>query len=154
MQTQIAKKQIFENIFSVEDFARMCLGDRIGEGQYRIVFDFPLIPETVCKFDKAQPSQANWNEYNVWNAVKGTKHEKWFAPVKNISPSGEFLLMKKARPIQDGDKFPKKIPMFFADVKRENFGFIGDQIVCIDYQFIIRAIDISFNATRDFKLSY
>ena len=155
METQAAKKRIFENVFSSEDMVRMCLGDKLGEGQYRIVFDFALIPDTVCKFDKSCPASANWNEYNVWNAVKGTRHEKWFAPIVAISPGGEFLLMKKARPIQDGDKWPKKIPLFFADVKRDNFGFIDNKIVCTDYQFICRAVDLSFNSgTRDFNLSY
>lgn len=153
MRTQSAKKQIFESIFSSEDMVRMCLGEKLGEGQYRIVFDFHLIPDTVCKYDKSYPSHANWNEYNIWNVAKDTKYAKWFAPVIAISPGGEFLLMKKVRPITDSDKLPKNIPNFFADLKRENFGFINDQVVCIDYQFINRAFDLAFNSgTRKFDI--
>lgn len=146
MHSQLAKKKIFENVFSSEDMVRMCLGEKLGEGEYRVVFNFSLLDDVVCKYDKSQPATANWNEYNVWNDVRGTKHEKWFAPVLHISPGGEFLLMKKAREITDSDKIPRNISNFFTDLKRENFGFIGNQIVCIDYQFINRAIDLAFNS--------
>lgn len=152
-ETYNAKKQIIDNLFSMQDFIRMCLGQKLGEGQYRIVFDFDLIPDVVCKWDKNIVPACNWNEFNVWNAMKETKYKKWFAPVVAISPGGEFLLMQKARPIKDGDKLPKNIPNFFTDIKRDNFGFIGDQIVCLDYQFIYRALDLAFNSgTRKFDV--
>jgi len=153
MKTQIAKLDIAQNIFSLMDLMRLCLGAKIGEGQYRVVYDFDLIPDVVCKWDKNTCPACNWNEFNVWNAMKDTKYKKWFAPVLNISPGGEFLLMQKARPIQDGDKLPTNIPNFFTDIKRENFGFIGTQIVCVDYQFIYRALDLAFNSgTRKFDV--
>lgn len=149
MRNQAAKSEITQNLFSLTDLMRLCLGDKIGEGQYRVVFDFDLIPDTVIKWDKNGVPSCNWNEYNVYNAMKDTKFKKWFAPIVGISPGGEFLLMKKARPITDSDKLPKRLPNFFTDIKRQNFGYIGDQLVCVDYQFIFRALDISFQSYRE-----
>jgi hypothetical protein len=30
-------------------------------------------------------------------------------------------------------EYPKKIPRFFTDIKMENYGFVGDQLKCVDY---------------------
>jgi len=29
--------------------------------------------------------------------------------------------------------YPPKVPLFFTDLKIENYGWIGDQFVCVDY---------------------
>jgi len=143
-RTQWAKNEVLSYPFGLQDLARFCLGDYIGGGEYRLVFDFDLIPNTVIKFCSANDCQANWVEYSIWQSVKNTKNAKWFCPVIDISPCGRFLLMEKARKIKDDEKLPKKVPNYFSDIKRSNFGFIGDRIVCTDYQFIGRAMDLAF----------
>lgn len=141
----LAKMNVINNPFATQDLLRFCLGDFIGSGDYRMVFEWSFKPNTVVKYCDAEDCQANWTEYSIWESVKGTKNEKWFCPVLGISPCGRFLLMKKAKPIKATDKFPKKIPNFFTDTHTGNFGWIGKRLVCTDYQFIHRALDISFN---------
>ena len=140
-----AKTKVMSTPFAMQDMLRFCLGDFIASGKYRMVFDWSLKPNTVVKFCDSEDCQPNWTEYAIWDAVKGTKYEKWFCPVVGISPCGRFLLMKKAKPIKESDKLPKKIPNFFTDIHTGNFGWIGKNLVCTDYQFIHRALDLSFN---------
>jgi hypothetical protein len=128
--------------FVTQDALRFICGDKISEGQYRAVFDCDLFKGYVVKV--SYTPFANITEFEVWQAVKGTPHAKWFAPCLNISPCGHFLIQKKVRAISDKDKLPKKLPNVFTDIKKTNFGFIGKQLVCHDYQMLCRAIDASF----------
>lgn len=139
-----AKMEIVNLPFAMQDMVRFCFGDFINRGEYRLVFDWKFRPNTVVKFCRAEDCQSNWNEYSVWQAVKNTKNAKWFAPVVDISPCGRFLLMEKAVAVEHGDKLPKMLPNFFTDIKPSNFGFINGILVCTDYQFITRAIDLAF----------
>lgn len=144
LQKRIDRYEVISHIaqypFFSEDLARFVLGDYIGNGAYRWVFAYGR--DKVIKL--THDTEANHKEYAVWQSVKETKFAKWFAPCIDISPAGQFLIQKKARKIRDNDKLPKFIPDFFTDLKRDNFGFIGKQFVCVDYQFIDRAIDASF----------
>lgn len=139
-----AKMEIISLPFAMQDMIRFCLGDFISKGSYRTVFDWKMRPNTIVKFCHANDCQANWNEYSVWEAMKDTVHAKWFCPVIDISPCGRFLLMEKARAITKDDKLPSKLPNFFTDIHTGNFGYIGDKLVCTDYQFITRALDLAF----------
>jgi len=140
-----AKMNVVSSPFDMQDLLRFCLGDFIKSGEYRTVFDWSFKKNTVVKYCHSKDNQANWIEYAIWESVKGTKYEKWFCPVLDISPCGSFLLMKKVRPIKPTDKLPKMLPNFFSDIHTGNFGWIGKQLVCIDYQFLTRALDLSFN---------
>lgn len=140
-----AKMNVINSSFDMQDLVRMCLGDFIKSGEYRTVFNWDLKPSTVVKYCHKEDCSPNWIEFSIYSSVIGTKYQKWFCPVLQISPCGRFLLMKKARPIKSTDKLPKKLPNFFTDIHTGNFGWIGKQLVCIDYQFISRALDLSFN---------
>lgn len=140
-----AKMQVIGLPFAMQDLVRFCLGDFIGKGGSRTVFDWKLKPNTVVKFCHDDDCQPNWTEYSIWQSIKDTKNAKWFCPVIDISPCGRFLLMEKAREITVDDKLPKKLPNFFTDIHTGNFGYLGDKLVCTDYQFISRALDLSFN---------
>ncbi len=131
------------------DLMRMLLGTKIGDGMFRAVFECDLIPNTVIKVSNCE-TPANTIEFSVWQSVKSTPHAKWFAPCLHLSPEGNFLIQRKCRPLTDKDKLPKNIPGFFTDIKRENWGFIGKQLVCHDYQFLDRAIDIAMDTRREF----
>jgi hypothetical protein len=140
-----AKKQVIDFPFAMEDMVRFCLGDFIAKGSSRTVFVWDMKPNTVVKYCHSEDSEPNWTEYAIWQSVKGTKNAKWFCPVIDISPCGRFLLMKRARALKSTDKLPAKLPNFFTDIHTGNFGWIGKQIVCTDYQFISRSLDLAFN---------
>lgn len=137
--------------FIMRDCVELLCGMKLGSGQFRDVYQCNIIRNAVVKVS-TEP-QANWCEYNVWQSVADQKYAKWFAPVLWISPGGHLLIMQKARMLKYEDKKPAKIPSFFTDLKLSNFGWIGKQLVCTDYQFITRAIDIAFGANfRKFEL--
>ena len=138
-----AKMQVIGLPFAMQDLVRFCLGDYIASGMSRMVFEWSMRPNTVVKFCSADDCEPNWNEYAVWQAVKDTKAAKWFCPVIDISPCGRFLLMEKAQHIEPGQKLPKKLPNIFTDIHTGNWGWINGQFVCIDYQFITRAVDLA-----------
>lgn len=140
-----AKMQVIDLPFAMQDLVRFCLGDFIRSGQYRMAFEWNMRPNTVVKFCTADDCEANWNEYAVWQAVKDTKMSKWFCPVIDISPCGRFLLMERATEAEHTDKLPTKIPNIFTDIHIGNFGWLNGQLVCIDYQFITRAVDLALN---------
>ena len=140
-----AKSQVIELPFAMQDLVRFCLGDYISKGGSRTVFDWSLKPNTVVKFCHDDDCRSNWIEYSIWQAVKDTNNAKWFCPVIDISPCGRFLLMRKVKALKQTDKLPKRLPNFFTDIHTGNFGWIGKQLVCIDYQFIERSLDLSFN---------
>ena len=139
------KMNVINSSFDMQDLVRFCLGDFIASGKYRTVFDWDLKPNTIVKYCHSENCQPNWTEYAIWQAVKDTKNSKWFCPVIDISPCGRFLLMKKAKALKSTDRLPKKLPNFFSDIHTGNFGWIGKQLVCFDYQFIERGIDLAFN---------
>jgi len=161
-QEQLRDKtdRFYEMVFLAErpfislDLIRMVCGDqlsgggsRVGGGASRAVYNFDLIPQTVLKITSDPP--ANTNEWEIWKAVKKTPYVKWFAPCLFISPTGHFMVQKKVRPIRKTDKLPKKLPGLFTDIKISNWGFIGKQLVCHDYQHLERATDISMNVSID-----
>lgn len=133
------------------DLVRMMCGDKIGEGAYRAVYEFDMLPNSVIKV--AVDENANLLEWHVWQTMKDTPHAKWMAPCLHISPCGHFLVQRRVKPIPEGARLPKRIPDAFEDIKRSNWGMIGKQLVCHDYQFIGRSLDIAFAGTRPLKFT-
>ena len=118
------------------DFVTSMCGKHLGSGTYRSVFEYNLDEKYVIKIE---PRNTNCNqvEYTLWEEIKGLTGDlawvkDWFAPVKWISPNGRILLMQKTK--EDFNKeYPEKIPKFMWDVKPDNFGWIGKNLVCHDY---------------------
>jgi hypothetical protein len=135
------------------DAIRFLLGDKIGEGAYRAVYSFDMIPDTVIKVTNSE-EPCNILEMAVWNSVKDTKYAKWFAPCLFISPEGGFLIQKRCVAMKYEDKIPIRIPSFFTDIKHDNWGFIDGKLVCHDYQFIKKPVNDSMkiNQKIDWKL--
>lgn len=102
-----------------EDAFNLLCNDKIGSGIARVVYDSVLLPDCVIKVEQAPHSFQNIIEWQVWQHVSETEHSKWFAQCRHISPCGRILVMEKTRPALE---FPEKIPAYFTDTKRENFG--------------------------------
>jgi hypothetical protein len=138
-------RHVTDRPFVSEDLIRFCLGDKISEGAYRAVYEFDLIPNTVIKISLG--GTPNIVEFEVWEQLKDTPYAKWLAPCLHISPTGHFLIQRKCKPVPPDYKLPKKLPEFFTDLKRENWGLLNGKLVCVDYQFIMRSLDVAFNAS-------
>jgi hypothetical protein len=114
------------------EFSDMVIGESLGAGAFREVFAWELDPTLVVKFETAAGSFSNVREHDVWERIRDTELAKWFAPVVRISSCGSVLLMKRTKPITTAE-LPDKVPAFFTDLKRDNWGRLGKQIVCHDY---------------------
>ena len=108
-------------------------GDKIGTGMTREVFAAKLHEGCVVKVEDSVAHFQNVMEWQIWQAVKDVPHAaRWFAPCKWISFSGSLLVMERTRPAAPKD-FPKKLPLYLSDTKRQNFGLYEDRLVCHDY---------------------
>lgn len=123
-----------------EAFNLLC-GDKIGEGIHRTVYRCRIRNDLVVKVENGDYRYfANVMEQKFWNDHQDyDKVARWLAPCEYLSPDGRILLQKRAEPLRDKDMKPDKLPAFLTDVKPDNFGWLNDRIVCVDYAMTIPA---------------
>lgn len=88
-----AATELYE--FTVPD-----LGTWLGHGAWRHVFVDPHDPQCVIKIARyngtggnhmGRSCENNLTEVQVWNTVKNTELEQWFAPVIDHDPEGHWI---------------------------------------------------------------
>lgn len=119
-----------DNISAFRDAFNLLCDDKIGYGASREVYSSRVLPDCVIKVETGIGKFQNILEWETWDRVSQTEFAKWFAPCEWISPNGVILIMKKTLPAH---KYPDKIPAFFTDTKRTNFGVYKGNFVCHDY---------------------
>jgi len=114
------------------------LGDYIGEGQDRIVFEANIFENCVAKVEYTRPTVYNQKEYLVWRAYQGTTIEQWFAPCVDLTFGGSILVQKKIELVTDDNRhlIPDVIPSIFEDVKFSNCGFYNGHFCFCDYSSV------------------
>lgn len=126
-----------------EDAFNLLCGDRIGYGMSRQVFECALLPGYVVKVEKdPMHTWQNIMEWKTWDIVQDTAASRWFAECRWISPGGKILIQERTRPAGLAE-FPDRVPLWFTDLKRQNWGMAKSQrkngtpgkewLVCIDY---------------------
>lgn len=113
------------------EFIELFLGRKLGAGAHRDTYALNFDANHVVKVEKRRASFQNVEEWNAWSELQHTKWAKFFAPCVSISACGSVLLMKRTTPLTK--KIKVKLPNFFTDTKIENFGYIGNRLVCHDY---------------------
>lgn len=122
------------------EFFRFMCGEYLGGGMSRRVFRFNHDESKVVKVELPhEGSFQNVLEYEVWSVVhqrmtygNDSWHADWFAPCYSISHNGRFLIQDYAEPLDKAD-LPSKVPTYFTDLKRQNWGKIDGRVVCVDY---------------------
>lgn len=123
--------KIFQPNIVAHDLFLMLTGGRVlGSGMSRTVYDWELADNAVVRFEEEGHHQ-NVIEWETWQRVRDTDMAKWFAPCLEISPCGRVLVQAMAKDLK-GD-LPKKVPAFFTDLKRDNWGKYKGRRVCRDY---------------------
>lgn len=118
--------------FLLSDFADMFVGETIGVGCSRSVFDFNLNPNWVIKIDRSGQFD-NVTEWEIWSNYKHLpEYSKFLAPCHHLSSCGRILIQQKTYPVTK-EQLPTEIPDFLMDFKIQNWGMIGDRAVCHDY---------------------
>ena len=121
-----------------EEFLAFMLGERLGTGQYRVVYQANWDPDLVVKIEHYASERvfSNVCEWTIWNELKAFgKPRKWLAPCHFISQDGNFLVQRKVEPLTKPEQMPKKIPAFLQDCHLGNFGLYEGRVVCHDYAF-------------------
>lgn len=131
------------------DLIKMFIGKHINSGFYRSVFEFNPNPDKYVVKIEHDDTNCNTNEFLIWNEVSGLHGDlawvkDWFAPILWMSPNGKITIQERTTSCHN-EKFykkelPKEIPVFFSDVKDDNFGWLNNKFVCHDYGFINRFI--------------
>ena len=125
------------------DLLSLFIGERIGKGSTREVYEHYSDPSLVIKIEDNAHSFCNVTEHIVWERLEFSTVGKFLAPIEHISVCGSVVLQKRTTPIGD-KKLPKKLPKFFTDLKKENWGIYGNRVVCHDYGHV-------FTKLFDFK---
>lgn len=136
-------KQFGDDI--LREFAYFNLGNSLGSGISRHIFDHPSDPTKVIKIEHPNNYYQNVREWQIWQDFgSDPKIARWLAPCHSISYAGTFLVMEKAFDIQP-DQVPKTLPKFLTDHKSDNFGVIGmgrkKRVVCRDYGYVRNTLD-------------
>jgi hypothetical protein len=115
------------------DFFYMFAGNVLGAGEFRIVYEHKHRDDLVLKVEPHAQAFQNIVEWEFWEENKEYKRiARWLAPCEFISPCGIILAMKKTVKPQRAD-YPKKVPYFLTDLKRDNFGMLDGRLVSHDY---------------------
>lgn len=118
----------------ISDLVWMFVGDKLGEGSYREVYEYlPDKEQKVLKLENHAGSFRNIHEWQVWQNCP-ERYKKWLAPCYAISPCGTWLVQQRVDTVT---RAPKKIPSFLDDVKPNNWGLLKvhgkDRLVMHDY---------------------
>lgn len=135
---------IDEGIHSKNSALSMFIGEQLGSGAYRRVYELKHDPSLVLKLEYCGKEFCNIHEMLVWREVEHTPIEDWFAPCVEIDSYGLVLFQKRTQPIKSEEELKKllfetrnvrNLPDFFDDAHYANFGIYGGRVVCHDYGF-------------------
>ena len=118
------------------DLLSLFIGERIGKGSTREVYEHYSDPSLVIKIEDNAHSFCNVHEYQMWEDLEFTNTARFLAPIDFISPCGTVIIQKKTTPVGNR-KLPKGLPKFFTDLKKENWGIYKNRVVCHDYGYTV-----------------
>ncbi len=126
------------NILDLQQYEALNLlcGHLLGVGVHRKVFRHAFNEKLVVKVaTNSEGIRANFCELETFDWIKeNEKYKHYFAAVDQLSSQGTILIQEYIPDLPAGSY---KLPSFFTDLKRENFGLVrgtdGSQIVCRDY---------------------
>lgn len=111
-------------------------GKLIGKGVSRNVYECKLNPDWVVKIQISNDF-CNIVEWKIWEDLcMAPWYAKWFAECLTITESGMVLIQRKVL-FPDKKTYPKKLPVFFTDLKYDNYGFIDGQLKACDYSNVL-----------------
>jgi hypothetical protein len=121
----------------------MFVGECIGSGSFRRVYEVKHDPTIVLKIEYAGVDFCNHMEWRIWNDVKNWPIADWFVPCVAIDCWGNALFQKKTQPFSSDQEFKAAltrtrggvIPAALDDVHFGNFGLYNDIVACHDYGF-------------------
>lgn len=119
------------NTTLTRDMLSVVLGQKLGEGIGRECYVCAIDESLVVKIEVGGGSFQNVIEWETWQRVRDVPTiAPFFAPCVNISSCGVVLLQKRT---EVPSNYPERMPNFFTDFKRGNYGLYKGHVVCHDY---------------------
>lgn len=106
------------------------LGNLLGEGKSRKVYEYIPDPTYVVKCNKNIDEDINLREYNTYLYFKTLNLDYMLSPCRY---ENNFFIMKKALPVPLGNY---NIPIYFSNEVR-NWGMLDNSLVRVDYAWNI-----------------
>lgn len=124
-----------DDTLNYSELSGAVLGPELGYGAARRVYACAMNRDHVVKVEEEGSIEfQNVSEWLVWLwSEDRPEFRRWLAPCISISPLGRFLVQARVQQPIPEKKLPKKLPMWIADTKRENFGLYQGRIVACDY---------------------
>lgn len=121
----------------------MFVGDKIGSGASRDVFDVVHDESIVMKVETSGRTFHNQTEWLIWREMKAWPISDWFAPCVEIDSYGNAMFQKKTEPFKCDRDFKAAlmktrggvIPDVLQDIHYANFGMLDGRVVCHDYGY-------------------
>jgi hypothetical protein len=138
------------NIIIYDENKKVKLGELIGHGHTRTVFNHPNMENVVIKTHRKMNTTANKVEYDIYCKLKDNNDfGKYLCPILAITDDYQYLYMKKAKLLkrknfteEEFAKYELKKNELEEDLKKKyekyflrsvNYGIIDDNVVIIDY---------------------
>lgn len=101
------------------------LGQQLGKGVARRVFEMDIFPEYVIKIEAEDLRDwQNIAEWELWHSAK-LKLSQYLAPCVWISGDGLVLIQKRCQPMSP-HLIPQKVPAVLSDTHDGNWGWLMD----------------------------
>lgn len=122
---------------------RLFIGDSVGSGASRRVYEVKDDPTKVIKLEYTGYTFHNQMEWLVWKEIKDWPIADWFAKCHDIDGYGNALIQERSVPFTNECDFHDAlrrtrggvIPRVFDDVHYGNFGIINGVVACHDYGY-------------------
>jgi hypothetical protein len=125
---------------TVSEVVSIYKDQKIGEGATRIVYTIKGFDWLVMKKERLKSTIIhNVLECAISDSVQHLHgdlkfikdmHAKCYGAL--IDPQYSLLFQQRVT-LDAAGEFPEKLPSMFTDIKKNNFGWIGKQLVCFDY---------------------
>lgn len=129
--------------YRLSELMSLLVGDKIGEGKYRRVYDCRLDPTLVVKVDRSgEVPEANQTEWCLWQNTPEKIRRRWLLPCVLLSRGGTILLQRKGTQLHAADYadtkiVPPKIPRILnQDAHVNNFSLYKGKALCHDYAML------------------
>lgn len=123
------------------------LGNFLGEGKSRKVYNYIPDPTYVVKCNKSVDEDTNLREYNTYLYFKKLNLDHMLSPCRY---ENNFFIMKKVLPVPFGNY---NIPIYFSDQVR-NWGILDNSLVRIDYAWNIVGTDEKYIILKDENIKF
>lgn len=114
-------------------------GELLDYGIHRDVYLSKHDSRYVIKIerDMSEGAFANVCEWRTWINNKDWKDlSKWLARSYLITEKGNLLVQQRVY-FYKSREYPEKIPSLFTDLKKSNYGWVGNQLKCCDYASLL-----------------